>query len=581
MLSEDVLPSADRDFHMSSRFQLATSTLVLALGLGTSNSGLCASPAITTEAARRIDSLFSTWDNAHSPGCALGVSRHGNVVYTRGYGMSNLEYDVAIAPDSIFQVGSIAKQFTAFAIGLLAADGKLSLDDDIRRYLPELPDYGHTVTLRHLLAHTGGFRDYWTLLRRGGWRPEDMVTEDDALKILARQKSLNFQPGTEFLYSNTGYTLLAVVVKRVSGQSLRDFAAVRIFTPLAMLDTHIQDDHTEIVRRRTSAYEPRTGGGLKISIPITDTSGATNLFTTVGDLLKWEQNLVDGRVGGRALVEQMQLPGRLDDGTATGYGYGLLVEPYRGVRTVNHSGSEAGYRADALRFPDQDLNIALLCNSSAVNPRVLTRKVADIVLEASVLQPAPSMVATTPAERERLVGTYWNPKTQDVWRILVKDGKLMTDSGSDPLVSLGGGRYRLGEQTTELTFSGANTSASLEVRMAPATPQVFMRVPLPVYSGADLRAYAGEYCSDEVQANYKIDVTPERYLRVSRSKYDPSILDAVTVDVFANRRLGTISFLRTSSGNVRGFVLTTGSTRGLSFIRVTAEVHGDCSRPGT
>ena len=227
-------------------------------------SGGALDPAVVKE----IDAVFAKWDNTRSPGCAVAVSRSGQIVFARGYGMSNLEHDVPITPDSIFHVASISKQFTAACVQLLALDGKLSWTDDVRRYVPELPDYGKTITLAHLVHHTSGLRDQWDLLHLADWRDDDLITEADVLTIAARQRTLNFAPGEEYLYCNTGFTLLGVVVKRVSGQSLRDFAATRIFAPLGMRDTHFHSDHTEVVRGRTSAYEPRPEGGWAISIPV-------------------------------------------------------------------------------------------------------------------------------------------------------------------------------------------------------------------------------------------------------------------------------------------------------------------------
>jgi CubicO group peptidase (beta-lactamase class C family) len=523
--------------------------------------------SIAPDVARKIDELFTTWDTTRSPGCSVGISRGGTVVYARSFGMSNLEYDVAITPDSVFQVGSISKQFTAFAIALLANDGKLSLDDDIRRYLPELPDYGQTITIRHLLAHTGAFRDFGTLLRRAGWRPDDVVTEDDMLLILARQKSLNAQPGAEFLYSNTGYTLLAFIVKRVAGQSFRDFAQARIFTPLGMRDSQVRDDHSMLVRRRTSAYEPRPGGGWRISLPVFDVPGATNVYTTIGDLLKWEQNLIDGKVGGKALAEDMQVSGRLADGTVTGYGNGLLMETYRGVRTVNHSGSDAGYRANAVLLPDHDLAVVAMCNLSSINARVLTFKIAEVVLGPDVFQPRPPTVSMSRAEIERLEGTYWNAHYEEVWKILVRDGKLAAEGNPDYLVSLGDGRFRLGEQTTEFKFTVSKTAVSLAVSAPVLTPAVFERVTAPAYSGAELQAYAGQYHSDELDTDYTVSVTPTRSLSVQRRKYDPTLLDAVKDDVFTGRSLGTVTFVHSPSGEVTGFTISAGRTHGVAFTR--------------
>ena len=257
----------------------------------------------TDSLARAVDRVFDAWRDTDGPGCAVGVSRNGTRALERGYGMANLETDTPIRPSSIFHVASVSKQFTAMSIMLLGADGKLSVDDDIRKYLPEIPDYGTPITIRHLLTHTSGLRDQWNLiaLARGRFE-ENRITEADVMDIVPRQTALNFTPGAEYVYSNTGFTLLGVIVKRVSGKSLRDFADERIFKPLGMTNTHFHDDYTMLVRGRTSAYEPRDGVRWRVSIPNFDTYGATSLFTTVGDLLKWEANFDAPIVGDRGDV---------------------------------------------------------------------------------------------------------------------------------------------------------------------------------------------------------------------------------------------------------------------------------------
>jgi CubicO group peptidase (beta-lactamase class C family) len=260
----------------------------------------------------QVDALFAPWSGTTTPGCAVAVSRDGALDYARGYGMGSLEYDVAITPESIFHVASVSKQFTAFAIGLLAQDGKLSLDDDIRKYLPELPDYGQTVTIAQMVHHTAGMREEFHLMYLAGWRYDDPRTEADALRISAKQRALNFAPGAEPLYTNSHYTLLAMVVQRVSGKPLREFAEERIFRPLGMTDTRFQNGHTEVVRRRASGYRAAEEGRWRVSLPRSDFVGASNLMTTVGDLLKWDQNLIDARVGGRALVDWMQTSATLN-----------------------------------------------------------------------------------------------------------------------------------------------------------------------------------------------------------------------------------------------------------------------------
>jgi CubicO group peptidase (beta-lactamase class C family) len=546
----------------------AASLLILAPGL-TESWGHDAQ-LLTADTTRQIDAVFAPWDSTHSPGCVLGVSRDGNIVYARGYGMSNLEYDVAISPESLFQIGSISKQFTAFAIALLERDGKLAFDDDIRRYLPELPDYEQKITIRHLLAHSAGFADYGFLLRRAGWRYEDNTTEGDVLGILARHKSLNFKPGAEFLYSNTAYTLLAIIVHRASGLSLREFSSRRIFAPLGMNDTLVQDDRRTIVRGRTSAYEPQPGGGWRIQLPQWDVTGASNVFTTAGDLLKWEQNLADGRVGGKALVDRMQVSAQLDDGSATSYGSGLLIHHHRGVRTIGHSGGDAGYRADAVRFPEHQLAVVTLCNLSATNPGVLNRRVAEIVLGSGVFKALAPAVSISRAEMEGVVGAYWNAHTGDAWRIRIADDRLMSDASADALVPLGMGRFRLGEQSTELRFSNSGSAATLVAGGGPPVlkPTTYIRVTAPPYSDKELQSYAGEYRNEDLPSGITIAVSPEHRLMVRRNKFDPVTLDPLMRDVFTSRGFGTVNFLRSPSGEVVGLTNGDARTRGLVYKRV-------------
>ncbi|MGQ0642686.1 MAG: serine hydrolase domain-containing protein, partial [Gemmatimonadaceae bacterium] len=280
-----------------------------------------------------VNRAFAAWGNSDGPGCAVAVSREGNVVFQNGYGMANLELDVPITPAAIFHVASVSKQFTAMAVMLLARDGKLSLDDDVRRHLPELPDYGYKITVRHLLQHTSGLRDQWDLLfmARGRFE-ENRITEADVIEIVSRQKALNFVPGSEYLYSNTGYTLAGTIVKRVSGKSLREFADERIFRPLGMTHTHFHDDYTMVVKGRAAGYTRGADGKWHVSLPNYDTYGATSLFTTVGDLLKWDTNVWKPTVGDETMLRDMRTSATLTSGDTTGYGLGIATEVYRGTR---------------------------------------------------------------------------------------------------------------------------------------------------------------------------------------------------------------------------------------------------------
>src|SRR5579859_2291679 len=290
---------------------------------------------------KRVDELFQKMDTPSSPGCALSVIKDGRIVYEHGYGMADLDHDVPITPTTIFHVASMSKQFTAASILLLAQEGKLSLDDPVRKYIPELPDFGTPITIRQLIHHTSGLRDQWDLLGLAGWRYSlDLITDDDVLSVISRQKDLNFAPGTKHLYSNTGYTLLAQIVKRVSGESFREFTTARFFAPLGMKSTHFRDDHAEIVKHMAYGYEPAKDT-FRISLTNFDTVGATSLLTTVEDLALWDENFYHPKVGGQALIDRLLERGKLNNGEQLDYASGLVVGTYRGLRTVDHGGADA------------------------------------------------------------------------------------------------------------------------------------------------------------------------------------------------------------------------------------------------
>lgn len=519
----------------------------------------------------RVDGVFARWDHTDSPGCALGISQDGKPVYLHGYGMSDLQHAIAITPGSIFHVASISKEFAAYAIALLAEDGRLRLDDDFRQYVPEIPDYGHRITIRHLIHHTSGLRDQWQLLGYAGWREDDLITEDDVLAILARQRGVNFTPGDEWLYSNTGYTLLAVIVKRVSGQSLRDFAQARIFAPLGMRDTHFHDDHTMIVPGRTSAYQPRDGGGWKISIPVFDTYGATSLFTTAGDLLTWMANLDHPIVGTPAMVKAAQTSAVLNDGTPTGYGYGLTVGAYRGLTAIGHGGADAGYRAQVERYPERGIAIAVACNASIAAPNVLLRKVADVLIGTSA--PPPTLSIDTVARsvplitRQRWAGLYRDTISQQVIRVRLTSDTLRLQDGRT-LTATSDSSARIGSGGSALVFhSTAGVVTSAEQVPRSTRPLVFRREASFAPDRAALATFAGTYESDELDVRYVLATTDSglvlRQRKLGELKLEPTARDAFAIDdgIF-------LQFSRDRSRTVSGFTLTDGRMRGVRFERV-------------
>ena len=312
---------------------------------------------------RRIDAVFARYP-ADAPGCALGVFQNGRISLAKGYGLANVEYGVPITPQTPFIMGSVSKQFTAATIALLVEQGRISLDDDVRKYVPELPDYGKRVTIDNLVHHTSGIRDFWALYEAAGTRLDDGYTVDDILTLASRQKHLNFDPGAEYNYSNTGYVLLGVIVQRVTGKSLRQFAGEQIFTPLGMSVSHFHDDHNQPVHGRAFAYSPVAGGGWRINVWNNDIVGQGGLMTTVEELQKWDENFYTGTVGGPRFLARQLERGKLNNGTMLTYGFGLEVTSYRGLPLVEHSGSTGGYRTDITRFPSLHTSDVTMCNVS-------------------------------------------------------------------------------------------------------------------------------------------------------------------------------------------------------------------------
>jgi len=555
--------------------------IVISLALTLTGIGsAAASPSVES----RLDALFAEWDKSDSPGCALGVYRDGQLVFARGYGMANLELGIKITPQSIFDIGSTSKQFTAFAIMLLAQDGKLSLDDDIRKYVPEIPDYGKTVTIRHLLHHTSGIRDYCELLAFSGFREEDLTTDGDALRILSRQKALNFQPGDEYLYSNSGFFLLSVIVKRVSGQSLRDFAQNRIFGPLGMRHTQYNDRHTRIIPGRATGYVPGDGG-FGISMSDWEQTGDGAVLTSVEDLLLWDRNFYDPKVGGADVIAQMLMPGKFNDGRLQDYAAGLVNGEHRGLKTVSHGGAWAGYRAELLRFPEQKFSVVCLCNLGSMDPGGLARKVAEVYLEermtpataaqAAVSKPA---IRVPAAELQKRIGAYRNPKTGGIWQLTVEEGKLLVDAAGFKfqIVPTAPGVFRAEGIPIPIAVTFVPTAAGGRPRlqaMVASEKEARILEPVELWSptAAQLAEMAGSYQSDELGTVFVLLFKDGKLLIQHRSTGDepvpvkPTLKDSFSIEGAA------IAFTRDAKGRIDGCDLDSGRMKKIRFVKLEAK----------
>jgi CubicO group peptidase (beta-lactamase class C family) len=514
------------------------------------------------DSAAAVDRVFAQWTNTTSPGCAVGVSRDGRVILTRAYGMANLEYDVRNTPTTIFEAGSVSKQFTAAAVALLAIDGKLSLEDPIRKHFPELPPYADSITIRQMLNHTSGLRDWGTVAAAAGWpRGSRTYTHAHVLDIVARQRSLNYKPGAEYLYSNTNYNLAAMLVERVSGMSFAAFTKQRLFEPLGMTNTSWRDDYTRVVKNRATAYSGQ-GAVWRQSMPFENVYGNSSLLTTVEDMLKWNENLTNPVVGGAPFVAEMHRQGRLNNGRTITYALGLVVEDYRGVPEVNHTGATAGYRAYLARFPEQKLGVAVLCNMGSVNPGAVGHSVAEIFLEGQ-LKPAPTQAGTTvrlaTAQLQQRIGTYRDELTGVPARVSLPDSVLRLNN--QRMLPIAENTFAIGTQT-RAEFTGR----TIRVISADGDTSSFIREPDWNPAAADLAQFAGRYESDEAETWFTVALKDGKLVASDRYGRGET-LTPVYRDAFTRPGGTLMTFRRAASGRITGVSLGLGRVRDLRFAR--------------
>jgi CubicO group peptidase (beta-lactamase class C family) len=528
----------------------------------------------------KVDKLFSQFDRPDSPGCAIAIIKDGQILYKRGYGMANLDHSIPLSSKSVFNIASVSKQFTTMSIALLAREGKISLDDDIRKYVPEIPQYGSPITIRHLIYHTSGIREYFHLQQLAGTPSEKIHTNQDILKLIARQKALNFIPGEEYVYTNSEYFLLAQIVERVSGKSLREYAEEKIFKPLGMINTHFHDDVTEIVPNRATGYAPRRNGGFSVVTANSKQVGAGGLYTTVEDLFLWIQNFYNNKLGGgQGLIDQFLSTGRLNNGDNLTYAFGVDVEKYKGLRMVSHGGFYFGFVSDLIWFPEQRFAVACLCNLSGVQAGALSRQVADIYLandykqdEAGKSQTADAgkVINISEAELTKVSGLYFNSRTNNMRRIYVKDGKLIYSRGSSEseLAPLGNDQFRmLGVPfEAEISFKSPRLDAPLQMFtvVEGSKPFIHEQVQPAAYTPQQLALFAGTYQSEEVGETYTLTLK-ESKLILSRKGLDDTPLEPLYTDVFMTVGSGRINFKRNEQGQVSGFLLSTDRARNILF----------------
>ena len=528
--------------------------------------------------SKKIDDLFSYWNKTNSPGCAIGIVRNDSLIYAKGYGMANLEYSIPISPETIFHMASVSKQFTAYSIVLLARQGKLQLDDDIHKYLPWFPDLKEKITIRHLLNHTSGIRDQWQLLAIAGTRIDDVITQEQIVKVLSKQQALNFKPGEQYRYSNSGFTMLAEIVRSATGQSLRKFTDSAIFKPLGMSHTHFHDDYTEIVNNRAYSYQ-RENLSFSNSILSYSNAGATSLFTNINDLSKWVMNFYRPIAGSQADIEELVKNGKLNNGVKLSYALGINADKYNGWRQYSHAGGDAGFRTYVTVFPDLKMGFIVFSNLADVNVAGKIYNMVDLFIrDSSVKIPVATITIDSNKamvkDEQRIKNFAGNFITEDgeQFSFSLRGQKLYWEHGGRPdlLYPASNDRFTVAK-TPEMAFV-FNTSDDKSVQVNqywPDNKRLLVRYTTDSLDDKQRQLYTGEYYCPELACTYTI-IPKDHALILTNNKYDDSKLKLVGADdLFTDywwiKHLKTI---RDNQKKIIGFEVNDGRITHLRFNKI-------------
>jgi CubicO group peptidase (beta-lactamase class C family) len=527
---------------------------------------------------RKIDAIFERWNQPGSPGCAVGIVRNDTLLFAKGYGMANLEYDVPITPASIFHVASVSKQFTGYAMVLLARQGKLGLDDDVRRYLPWFPDLGATITIRHLLNHTSGIRDQWQLLATAGTRLDDVITQEQIIKVLSRQRALNSPPGERYNYCNSGYTMMAEIVKSITGQTLRQFMDSAVFRPLDMEDTHFHDEYAEVVKNRAYSYRREGGNGFaNVALSYSNT-GATSLFTTVNDLARWTMNFYTPKAGDEKDITQLTEKGKLNNGRVIDYALGIGNSTYRGWQQLGHSGADAGFRTIILVYPELKMGFIVLANLGDLNPGARAEKLMEMFVPDKKPKKAPgakpdssgAVLANADAVK-KFEGNYISDEGTRI-QFRLRNNKLYADAygRSDLLKAEKGTFSTLGAPGVKFVFNIPRSGdTTVFVTYAPGETALLRKYGAVPETDAFLQAYAGKYYCPELDCSYGFAVKDNKLVLTS-SKYEDSPLKFEGPDHLLSDHwwMEHLRVIRNAGGEITGFEVNDGRVLGLKFVKM-------------
>jgi|SaaInlV_125m_DNA_1040241.scaffolds.fasta_scaffold21826_1 CubicO group peptidase (beta-lactamase class C family) len=513
----------------------------------------------TLESNPKIDSIFSKWDNIYSPGCAIGIIKDGELIYSKGYGAANLDYGIPLSADSKFYIASTSKQFTAACIALLSIEGKLSLNDEIQKHIPELPQYKNKITIKNLIHHTSGVRDYFELFNLSGKNYMDYFSNNDVIKLLTKQNNLNFSPGDEYLYSNSGYVILAEIIKRVSKMTLREYANEKLFQPLGMKNTFFNDDYRNVTENRVISYT-KESNYFKRFVQDFDGIGDGNLITTINDMYLWDQNFYHAKIGGQQFIDSILTQGILNNGDTLKYAYGLIHGKYKGLKTVSHDGGFLGFRTQFIRFPEQKFSVIIFSNFSDFNPTAKAYEITDILLgEKSVKKPNDIANSDTlqKFELNQLLGNYEIRPNVNL-EITLKNDSLnvlqSSNKSSFKITNTIRNKYEIPNNTSiQFVFSELKDGfAQILTVFQNKNEIICKRKEKEKFSNLNLQDYTGLYYSSELEISYSVFIEDKK-LKITFPNHDPFLLEPYKKDIFT-ADFGLLRFYYSNS-TLKGFEL--------------------------
>ena len=530
---------------------------------------------------QKIDSLFTSWDASNHPGGSVLVSKNGKTVFSKSYGLASMEYNIPNTKNTLFNIGSISKQFTAMGIVLLEEQNKLSFDDDIRKHMPELPDFGETITIRHLLHHTSGLRDLHGLLGLAGWKSGDLETNDDVYRIIKNQKELNFKPNEEFLYSNTGYILLAKIIENVGKLSFDQWMKQHVFEPLGMKKTYVEGQHDRIVPNNATSYYLQKE--FKRAVEYWGYFGSGNMHSTIEDINIWLQNFSKPQINWESAFNKLLSTTPLNNGFGTNYGFGIRIEDYSGEKVVQHGGSVGGFRAIARTFPEERLNIVILTNYSRSSIGSKTNKISDIILDKSKDTPTKKATKVTQAPTEfvklsndilkEFEGVYWSESEKSGRKVYIKNDTLRYSSSTRsewPLVPIGKHTFMMIHPSIKPIVKFDSKTHKMTIIIKNNLPGVFTFLQSNLDKNTnDLNLFVGNYYSSELKTMYSISIDEKSNTYLEHARHGRIKLEQLYNNIFSGDwPVGTVEIKRNKEGKVIGLRMSNGRTRNVWFKKV-------------